>query len=124
MALCSLRCGLTYRRVFERSEAEIKNIASTARAAHRIEEPKAIEPKIFGPPEASLKRKRIEDEVEDFRYVRLRTDRLNPIGTVRKAHKEEVLSRLTSKSGFRWTIAWPTLQAVTIPRCQMPPRRT
>jgi hypothetical protein len=72
MVLCSLRCGLTYRCIFERSEAEIKSIASIAQAAHRIEQPKAIEPKTFGPPEASLKRKRIEDEVEDFRHVRLR----------------------------------------------------
>jgi hypothetical protein len=69
-ALCSLRCGLTYRRFCERSE--IKSITSTAKAAHRIEELNAIKPKTFGHPEAALKRKRNEYEVEDFRHVRLR----------------------------------------------------
>lgn len=71
-SLCSLYCGLIYRRIFERPETEINSITSTAKAAHRIEEPKKIEPKTFGPHEAPLKWKRIEEEVADFRHVRLR----------------------------------------------------
>jgi hypothetical protein len=55
-SLCSLYCGLIYRRIFERPETEINSITSTAKAAHRIEEPKKIEPTTFA----------------DFRHVRLR----------------------------------------------------
>lgn len=55
MSLCSLYCGSIYLYIFERPETKIKSITSTAKAAHRIEEPKKIEPKIFGPHEAPFK---------------------------------------------------------------------
>ncbi|KAF8854607.1 hypothetical protein BDZ45DRAFT_758459 [Acephala macrosclerotiorum] len=83
-------CGLAYRRLDDEIETVSRSIPFTAPPAPMFEDEDTGDSNIFGPPRPSLKRKRAEEEVADFRHVRLRnqtpeSDQMN-LSTPQEGH--------------------------------------